>query len=286
MMKAALFVVPFFVGSSALAAIAEARHCGEANCGPGGVCREQSLIARCECDSGWISVTTYLGGGSQGAFCVRIPAAPDDDLCQEMACGPNGTCLGEAAGTCLCDPGYRQERNTCVDDPQDDAEAPCRDVRCGEGATCMVTPDGATCRCAGAEFVVLGLDARGELGPVCQAPADPESACGPEACGPAGRCVISQAAFCRCDAGFHVEDREAPGGRDRPYCVDADGQIPPGEGGESEGTGEGPPGEGGSGSETGPSEGGEGESGGSDRADQEGCAQSAGASPSSWWRRR
>ena len=180
-------------------------------------------------------MTTYLGGGSQGAYCVQIPGDPESAACEDLACGPNGACAGDAAGVCRCDPGYTQSNNTCVDDPADDAEAPCRDVRCGEGAACMITPDGATCRCRGGEFVVLGLDARGELGPVCQAPADPGSACGPEACGGAGRCVISQAAFCRCDEGYSVQELEAPDGRKRPYCVDALGNYPAPAEGEGEG---------------------------------------------------
>jgi hypothetical protein len=144
----------------------------------------------------------------------------------------------------------------------------------------MVTPDGPTCRCKGGEFVVLGLDARGQLGPVCQAPADPGSACGAEACGGAGTCVISQAAFCRCDSGYSVEERQTPDGRNRPYCVDSEGNYPLPAEGEGEGEGE-------------RDVGGVGDDGGdiepppaATRSSQEGCTQSDRAAGGAWLPRR
>jgi hypothetical protein len=208
--------------------IARADHCGAEDCGPSGRCREQSLIAKCDCDEGHFSVTTYLGGGSQGAWCVRLPAAPNDRACEDLACGPHGSCVRSGDEVlCLCDAGYRRDRDRgCVDDPEDEREAPCAPVLCGEGATCMATDDAVTCRCRGGEYVVIGLDADGHLGPVCQAPANPETACGPEACGPFGECVISQAFFCRCEDGTEVEERRAPGGKLHPICVDFEQRFP------------------------------------------------------------
>lgn len=279
-MKSAPLSLPLLLLSALSGAVpvAHADHCGPAQCGGGGSCREQSLIARCDCDAAWVSVTTHLGGGSQGAFCVPIPADPQSETCEGLACGPNGACVESSDapadarfGGCICDPGYRRAGNGCEDDPDDDSEAPCRDVRCGEGATCMVTPDGATCRCKAGEFVVLGLDARGELGPVCQAPANPASACGPEACGGAGICVISQAAFCRCDAGYSVTELPAPDGRMRPYCVDGDGNYPAPAEGEGEGAATASGGE---------------DAGEVPRAAQQGCASVGPVAGPSWWPRR
>ncbi len=212
----------------ALPAAATASRCGDADCGPGGSCRETSLIARCDCDAGWISIATYVDHGAQGAVCVPLPGDPESADCLGLTCTPHGACPAQAGGVCLCDPGYAATSSGCVDDPDDDGEAPCAEVRCGEGATCMATSDGVTCRCLPGQFVVLGLDNQGDIGPVCQAPPDPAAACGPDACGPGGRCVISQAAFCRCREGYHVEERDTPGAGRRPYCVDIDGTIPTG----------------------------------------------------------
>ena len=58
--------------------LALADHCGEADCGEHGTCREESLIAKCDCDPGYVSVLTFFGTSSQGAFCAPLPAAPGE----------------------------------------------------------------------------------------------------------------------------------------------------------------------------------------------------------------
>jgi hypothetical protein len=138
----------------------------------------------------------------------------------------------DGVGGCWCDPGFAPDgAGGCADDPADTREVACADAACGEGATCMATGDAVTCRCAAGERVVIGLDARGALGPVCQAPANPGTACGPDRCGPAGECVIGQGAFCLCREGTHVAERTGSDGREHPFCVLPDGTIPVADGG-------------------------------------------------------
>jgi hypothetical protein len=218
---------------------AQAGFCGEAECGPHGSCDLVSLLGKCNCDDGFASVTTYIGDGRLGAFCVPLAAPPSDLACSPFSCGPHGVCQSAVAAAdaglsdagpsaaCVCDPGYRPDgEGHCEDDPDDDDETRCAPVRCGDDATCMVVPDGETCRCAPGGSVVLGRADNDGFGPVCSYPPDPDTACGPLSCGPHGDCVLSQAIFCDCEAGYRSERIPHDDGRSYSYCIDEAGPVP------------------------------------------------------------
>lgn len=200
-------------------------NCGADDCGAHGSCKQSSLLPRCDCDEGYVSVSTFLAPSSLGAYCVPIAAPPSEQACRDIDCGAHGVCVAghEDGGTnralCLCDLGYRvSSRGDCEDDPADGSEAVCQGVDCGTN-TCMATSDAVTCRCTGGGQVVLGGGADGGFGPVCSVPPDPATACGPDACGPRGSCVISQAIFCDCEEGSTQEDFTGPDGKPHPYCA-------------------------------------------------------------------
>lgn len=200
--------------------------CGELDCGPHGSCDATSLLARCTCDAGYFSLRVKMGESSLGAYCVPEPAPPDVGGCDVCRCEPHGTCMltpdTDAGGaTCRCDPGFLYDSlQGCIDDPADGSESICDGVRCGEGNYCLPTPQGPTCRCLRGGNVALGSADDDAFGPVCTTPPDPATACGPDACGPYGRCVISQAARCDCDDGAEIQTLTASDGKQRPYCVD------------------------------------------------------------------
>jgi hypothetical protein len=202
-----------------------AANCGVDDCGAHGSCRMSSLLPRCDCEEGYFSVSTFLEPSSLGAYCVPVAAAPSERACAGIECGPHGVCTvlrndaGSVAAQCICDPGFRVgSQAVCEDDPADDSEAVCLAVDCGTN-TCMATSDAVTCRCNGGGQVVLGAGADGGFGPVCSVPPDPATACGPDACGPHGSCVISQAIFCDCDEGSTQKDFTGPDGKPHPYCA-------------------------------------------------------------------
>jgi hypothetical protein len=202
-----------------------AANCGADDCGAHGSCRLSSLLPRCDCDDGYFSVSTFLSPSSLGAYCVPMAAAPSEQACAAIDCGAHGVCAvqrndaGAVTAQCICDPGFRAGSPvTCEDDPADDSEAACQAVDCGTN-TCMATSDAVTCRCSGGGQVVLGAGADGGFGPVCSVPPDPATACGPDACGPHGSCVISQAIFCDCDEGSSEKDFTGPDGKPHPYCA-------------------------------------------------------------------
>jgi hypothetical protein len=202
-----------------------AANCGDDDCGAHGSCRLSSLLPRCDCDEGYFSVSTFLEPSSLGAYCVPMAAPPSEQACASIDCGPHGVCTvqrddaGSVTARCICDRGFRVgTQTTCEDDPADDSEAVCHAVDCGTN-TCMATSDAVTCRCSGGGQVVLGAGADGGFGPVCSIPPDPATACGPDACGPHGSCVISQAIFCDCDEGATQQDFTGPDGKPHPYCA-------------------------------------------------------------------
>lgn len=206
--------------------LASAASCGDDDCGPHGSCRLSSLVPRCDCDEGYATVSTFRAPSSMGAYCVPLGAPPGDVDCAPIDCQGHGVCVvqsgdaGNRVAQCTCDPGYRTaSEGGCEDDPDDDSEAVCDAVECTDGMTCMATSDAVTCRCSNGGDVVLGAGVGGGFGPVCSTPPDPATACGPDACGPYGRCVISQAVFCDCDEGTGQEDRAGPDGKQHPYCV-------------------------------------------------------------------
>jgi hypothetical protein len=202
-----------------------AANCGADDCGEHGSCKLSSLLPRCECDEGYFSVSTFLAPSSLGAYCVPMAAPPSEHACSGIDCGAHGVCVvphddaGSSAALCICDLGYRVgTRGDCEDDPANDSEAVCQAVDCGTN-TCMATSDAVTCRCSGGGQVVLGSGADGGFGPVCSVPPDPATACGPDACGPWGSCVISQAIFCDCEEGSTQRDFTGPDGKPHPYCA-------------------------------------------------------------------
>jgi MYXO-CTERM domain-containing protein len=206
--------------------------CGELDCGPNGSCSPTSLLARCDCESGYFSLRVRIQESSLGAYCVPEPVPPDTAGCDPAHCEPHGTCAispdADGGGAeCVCDPGYRREGAGCLDDPDDDGDAVCAGVRCGDGNACLPTPQGPTCRCLTGGSVALGAAEDGKFGPVCTNPPNPRTACGPDACGPYGTCVISQAARCDCDEGATLRTLVASDGKDRPYCVDPSRPWPP-----------------------------------------------------------
>lgn len=214
--------------------LASAAHadCGEEQCGPHGACDDRALLARCDCDPGYFSLRVHLGEASLGAYCVAEPVLPGVAGCDPSRCEPHGTCWQAPAAdagtaTCICDPGYRlDESGGCEDDPNDDAEAVCEGVRCGEGNACLPTPQGPTCRCLTGGAVVLGSADDEKFGPVCNERFDPRMACGPDGCGPYGECIVSQISRCKCDDGANVQILPAPNGEEQPYCVDPERPPP------------------------------------------------------------
>lgn len=212
----------------------KAAFCGDADCGPSGACDPVSILSRCLCDPGTVSVQTYLADGSLGAYCVPLAAPPSELACEPFACGPHGVCTAEftspdggTGARCVCDPGFEPDGDGgCQDDPLDDAEQVCAEAACGDGATCMALPDAVTCRCAPGGSVILGSGANGGFGPVCTYPPNLDLACGPDACGPRGECVLSQAIFCDCEDGYEARELQGPDGKLHPYCVGPDGKVP------------------------------------------------------------
>lgn len=216
---------PVAVGALLVTNISLAANCGADDCGDHGSCKPSSLLPRCDCEEGYFSVSTFLAPSSLGAYCVPVGAAPSEQACAVVDCGPHGVCTvgqsdaGSSAARCICDPGYRESaQGDCEDNPADDSEAVCQAVNCGTN-TCMATSDAVTCRCTGGGQVVLGGGADGGFGPVCSVPPDPATACGPDACGPRGSCVISQAIFCDCEEGSAAMDFTGPDGESHPYCA-------------------------------------------------------------------
>ncbi|HTM43672.1 MAG TPA: hypothetical protein VL137_01885 [Polyangiaceae bacterium] len=215
--------------------VARAANCGADDCGPHGSCKLASLVPRCDCDTGYTSVSTFVAPSSTGAYCVPIAAPPNDPACSNFNCGPHGVCAlavdaGTSTAACSCDPGYRAVGNACEDDPDDNAEAACASAICGRNLVCMATPDAITCRCTNGGAVVLGAALDGGFGPTCSTPPNPATACGPDACGPYGECVISQAIFCNCDDGAMQQDLIGPDGKQHPYCVKPGAPSPVGSG--------------------------------------------------------
>lgn len=214
----------------AFSSAAFAVDCGPADCGPHGQCDPAGLAARCRCDDGYVSVSTYIASGRNfGAFCAPLGALPSVEFCQENNCGPHGVCVVHEAdagpeASCLCDLGYAATADlACEDDKADDSEAVCDSVACGLDSTCMAVPDGVTCRCAAGGVVVLGARS-GEnppekFGPACSFPLDAKEACGPDGCGPKGECILGQAVVCDCAPGFEELRRTASDGKRHGYCL-------------------------------------------------------------------
>lgn len=206
--------------------------CGEDDCGPYGSCDPAGLKARCACEEGFVSVSTYIPDSNFGAFCVPIGALPSESLCADAECGPHGVCVvQDGAAQCVCDSGYRAtDELTCVDDEADPAEEVCTGVNCGDDATCMAVSDAVTCRCAAGGTVVLGQrlgeDLPDPFGPACSYPLSREDACGPDLCGPFGQCVLGQAVICDCEPGYEEQDRTVAGRR-RGYCVEEGTPLDP-----------------------------------------------------------
>lgn len=198
--------------------------CGPDDCGPSGSCDPAGLLARCQCDDGYVSVATYIPKRNFGAYCVPIGALPSEELCQGNKCSPHGVCVveGEKA-KCVCDAGFQATNSLeCVDDPADDAELACTDVACGKDSTCMAVTDALTCRCAAGGTVVQGQrsgeNPTDKFGPACTFSLSREEACGPDLCGPYGSCIVGQAVICDCDDGYEEQDRKL-NNRRHGYCV-------------------------------------------------------------------
>ena len=73
-----------------------------------------------------------------------------DEVCENITCGGNGTCIVTDSNTaaCQCNPGYHASETdpaSCVKDGEPD---PCEGITCSDHGSCIVTDSNtAACQC-------------------------------------------------------------------------------------------------------------------------------------------
>lgn len=129
------------------------------------------------------------------AGCQPSPAV---DLCADIDCSGNGTCLllgderGAVTPTCRCDPGYLPSPSGWLCLAASDPASPCAGFGCSSGASCVVSGGKASCVCP--DGYTLGSDGKTCLDP-CQG----------QTCSGIGTCQRTTAgALCACPLGYRV----------------------------------------------------------------------------------